>query len=92
MADVVTVTEVARNFSDIINRVQYQSRTYLLTRGGQTVAQLSAVNPEPLTFDAFVRLWKARPRLDPADAVLWESELAAAKAQIMPALESVWDS
>lgn len=92
MADLITVTEVARNFSDIINRVQYQSRTYLLTRGGQTVAQLSAVNPETLTFDALVRLWKARPRIDPADAALWESELATAKAEITSPLETVWDS
>jgi len=68
IAERVTVTEVARHFSDIINRVQYQNRSYLLTRGGQNVAQLTTVTPQSISFDAFLRLWQERPRLDPDDA------------------------
>lgn len=92
MAELVTVTEVARHFSDVINRVQYQDRAYLLTRGGQVVAHLSAPAPAPISFDEFLRLWQERPRLDRDDAERWETELAKAKAQLTAPAESLWDS
>lgn len=92
MAELVTVTEVSRRFSDIINRVQYQNRAFLLTRGGQVVAHLSAPTSAPIAFDEFLRLWQARPRLEADDAAHWETELMEAKGQLTAPAESVWDS
>lgn len=91
-AELVTVTEVSRRFSDIINRVQYQNRSYLLTRGGQVVAHLSAPTPAPIAIDEFLRLWQDRPRLEAGDAAHWEIELMEAKAQLTAPVESLWDS
>ena len=40
----VTVTEVARNFSDYINRVAYRGERFHVTRGNKAVVEL---NPLP---------------------------------------------
>jgi antitoxin (DNA-binding transcriptional repressor) of toxin-antitoxin stability system len=39
----VTVTEVARNLSDVINRIKYRSEHFLLTKGGLPVAELRPI-------------------------------------------------
>lgn len=45
-AEIVTVTELARNLSSIIDRVRISSTRVSITRGAQTVAELSpAVQP-----------------------------------------------
>lgn len=91
MPETISVTEAARNFSDVINRVYYQGQSYLLTRGGTVVAQLTAASA-PLTGSELLRRWSERPRLDPEDAARWEDELAAAKATIETPSEEPWDS
>ncbi len=91
MLKVISVTEAARNFSDVINQVHYQGRTFLLTRGGRVVARLSGVG-RPLTGEEFLRLWQGRPRLDPEDAALWERELAEEQTSNLPPEERQWDS
>ena len=91
MKDVLSVTEVARNLSDVINRVYYQGRSYLLTRGGMTVARLSPAGKR-LTGGDLARRWTERPRLDPADAAAWAEELAAQKRDVAPPAEDAWAS
>jgi hypothetical protein len=34
---------VARNFSELLNRVHYERQTYLVERGGQTVCEIRPV-------------------------------------------------
>lgn len=91
MTTMITVTEAARNFSDVINRVHYQGQTFLLTRGGTVVARLSAAETV-LTGADFARLWQDRPRLEPEDAAVWDAELLEAKAADLPPQERRWDS
>lgn len=91
MPENITVTEAARNFSHVINRVYYQHQTYLLTRGGTVVAKLSAA-AEPLTGRLWLQSWANRPRLDGADAAAWAEDLAAAKAGLPQPGEDVWAS
>lgn len=44
--DTITVTELARNLASVIDRVRVSSRRIAITRGNQTVAELSpAVQP-----------------------------------------------
>jgi antitoxin (DNA-binding transcriptional repressor) of toxin-antitoxin stability system len=40
---VVSATEAARNFSDLINRVCYRGETYIVERGGTAMCELSPV-------------------------------------------------
>jgi antitoxin (DNA-binding transcriptional repressor) of toxin-antitoxin stability system len=91
MTDILSVTEVARNLSDVINRVHYQGKSYVLTRGGVTVAQLSPAGKR-LTGADLARRWTERPRLDPADAASWVAELAAQKRDVAPPTEDAWAS
>jgi antitoxin (DNA-binding transcriptional repressor) of toxin-antitoxin stability system len=89
--EIISVTEAARNFSDVINRVYYQGQSYLLTRGGTVVAQLSAVGA-PLTGAEWRKRWQDRPRLDPHDAAAWEEELQATRSAVAPPEVDAWDS
>lgn len=91
MYTTVTVTEAARNFSDLINRVFYRQQTYSLIRNGLIVAQL--VPPvSTLTVQEFVNQWQARPHLDSEDASAWEQELAELRVTAGAPQEHVWDS
>lgn len=87
----ISVTEAARNFSEVINRVHYQGQTFLLTRGGKIVARLIGTE-KVMTGAEFVRLWDERPRLDPEDADLWAAELAEDQKSVLPPEERRWDS
>ena len=87
----ISVTEAARNFSDLINRVNYQGQTFLLTRGGKVVARLTGTE-KMMTGAEFAQWWEQRPRLDPEDAEQWERELAEDRAALLPPQDRVWDS
>jgi prevent-host-death family protein len=54
----VSATEIARNFSDLVNRVRYRGEEFLIEKGGETVARLVPVeSPHPLgTVRDIVRL------------------------------------
>jgi len=91
MLTTISVTDAVRNFSDLVNRIYYQRRSYLLTRGGTVVAKLTPAN-EPLTGARLAELWEARPRLDPCDAEAWAAELTALKAHVASPEDTAWDS
>lgn len=91
MNQVISVTEASRNFSDVINRVYYQGQTYLLTRGGVVVAQLTG-SSKTLSAKDLLSQWENRPRLDPDDAAQWEQDLAEARAAFTMPEETAWDS
>lgn len=91
MHQVISVTEAARNFSDVINRVYYQGQTYLLTRGGVVVAQLTG-SDKTLSSAELLRRWENRPRLDPDDAGNWEQDLADMRAAFTMPEDTSWDS
>ena len=90
MLNTISVTDAARNFSDVINRIYYQRKSHLLTRGGAVVAKLTPID-ELLTGPRLAALWEARPRLDPADVAAWEADLAALKAGVRRPDSAAWD-
>lgn len=85
----ITVTDLVRRFSDIVNRVYYQRQTFLLTRGNAVVAQLSPAT-ETRTGAELAQHWRERPRLTADDAARWDAELAALKASIPPLESDPW--
>ena len=91
MDQFISVTEASRNFSDVINRVYYQGQTYLLTRGGTIVAQLTGAGRTLSAIEMLAR-WEKRPRLDPEDAAAWELDLAELRATVPIPEDSAWDS
>ena len=75
-----TVTEVARNFAEFINRVAYRGERFLLYRGRKPVAELG-----PPTLGVPVRdipgLFASLPRLSPDEAARFADDLNAARVE-----------
>jgi prevent-host-death family protein len=47
MATKITATELAKSFSDVLNRVRYRGERFLVERNGEPVATLAPVEPVP---------------------------------------------
>ena len=66
MATRITATEIARNLSDVFNRVRYRAESFAVERSGETIAIISPVQnqPRPRTGAELLRLgpW---PKADP---------------------------
>ena len=76
-----SVTAVARNFAEYINRVAYGGERFVLMRGKKAVAEL---NPVPA--GRFLRdlpdLLASLPHLGEEEAASFERDLAAARADL----------
>jgi prevent-host-death family protein len=66
----VNATEVARNFSEVLDGVEHRHQTYLVTRGGRPVARIT---PVPSANGLEVKRLLRDRGGDPA----WAEELAA---------------
>jgi hypothetical protein len=76
-----TVTEVARNFSDYINRVVFRHERFVLLRGNRPVAELRPVHlGVPLA--ELPALFASFPHLDPEDAAAFAADVEAARAAL----------
>lgn len=76
-----SVTDVARNFADYINRVVFKRERFILTRSNRPVAELRPV-PAGGRLGDLPDLLAALPRLAPADADAFAKDLAAAREQL----------
>jgi hypothetical protein len=76
-----TVTEVARNFSDYINRVLFRRERFVLLRGNRPVAELRPVNVGVPLAD-LPALFASFPHLDPNDAAEFEKDLETGRAEL----------
>lgn len=77
----VTVTEMARHFSDYLNRVSYAGESFQLVRGKRVVAELHPA-PRGRRMGDLPALFKLLPRLEPEDARDFSRDLAAAKKRL----------
>ena len=91
----LSVTEAARNFSDVIARAHYRGESVRLTKNGRTMARIVPVEEEsrPKTGAELAKLWGTpdRARLSPAEARALEADLNAARADLPPAEEKTWE-
>lgn len=85
----MTVTEAARRFSDLINRVRYQNESTLLLKGGQPVARVVPVM-RACTGTDLAASWATMPHLDHDEATSFAHDLAEARKR-MAAPVSPWD-
>ncbi len=86
----MTVTEAARNFSDLVNRVFYRGESMILTRNGVPVAFLTPPAPVAKSARELARGWDDAPHLDPVDAARLADELTQAR-QALPSAEGRWE-
>ncbi len=86
----MTVTEAARNFSDLVNRVFYRGESMILTRNGNPVAFLTPPAPLAKSARELAGGWEDSPHLDPVDAARFADELTQA-LQALPSAEGQWE-
>ena len=92
MRRTVTVTVMARNFADYINRVAYRGERFLLTRGTRVVAEIRPV-PESRSLSELPGLLDVLPRLSPEEAEALGRDLATAREALgSPPPEGAWES
>ena len=65
MATKITATELARNLSDVLNRVRYRGESFEVTRGGETLAELKPTVRKQATVRDLIDLLENGPKPDP---------------------------
>jgi len=86
----VTVTQMARNFADYVNRVAYRRESFTLLRGRKPLAELRPL-PAGARLSELPSLIASLPRLTPAEAADFADDLATAQGELDEA-HDVWQS
>lgn len=71
---VLSVTELARNFSEYLNRVAFRGERFVLTRGKREIAELRPRHRRVLLRD-LPELLSAAPRLTAREAAAYERDI-----------------
>lgn len=84
----ITATEASRNFSDLLNRSRYGGESFVVTRGGEELVQITPVSPKrSLTIGELFELLNRFP-VDPSFA----EDLEAIHAQQGLPPENPWST
>ena len=88
----LSVTDVARNFSEYINRVAYKGDRFILVKGGRDVAELKPV-PKGRRLSELAALLKTSARLTSNEAESFEMDIEFARTEMNQAeVQKPWDS
>src|SRR4029079_5168503 len=85
---VISATEAARSFSELLDRVCYRGETFVIERGGELVCEMSLVTPPRFTGADFLTLLHSLPKPDPG---YWDAVEESTK-QTPSVPESPWGS
>jgi len=77
----VTVTEVARNLTEYLDRVVSRRESFTLTRGNKRMAELRPL-PVGARLSELPGLCASLPPLSPVEAEAFGEDLAAARAEL----------
>lgn len=86
----VTVTQVARNFAEYVNRVAYRRESFTLLRGKKPLAELRPL-PAGARLSELPGLLASLPRLTEAEVGDLAADLEAARGELGEARD-VWQS
>lgn len=81
MSRTASVTDVARNFSEYINRVAHRGERFVLMRGGKAVAELRPV-PTGRRLSELAEIFAGLPHLEADDAESFGRDIAAAREEL----------
>ena len=88
----VTVTQVARNFADYVNRVAYRHESFTLLRGNKPLAELRPL-PQGKLLSELPALFASLPRLSAEEASDFAEDLSAAQDELAAAeVRDAWQS
>jgi antitoxin (DNA-binding transcriptional repressor) of toxin-antitoxin stability system len=77
----ITVTEVARNFADCVNRVHYQNVTFVLLKNGEPFARLVPDNEKVCAGRALADAL-SKAALPENEARAWRRDLRTARRRL----------
>ena len=77
----VTVTQVARNFAEYVNRVAYRRESFTLVRGKKPLAELRPL-PTGARLSELPGLLASLPRLTEAEAGDFAADLDASRGEL----------
>jgi antitoxin (DNA-binding transcriptional repressor) of toxin-antitoxin stability system len=86
----VTVTQVARNFAEYVNRVAYRRESFTLVRGKKPLAELRPL-PAGARLSELPGLLASLPRLTEAEAGEFAADLDASRDELDEARDA-WQS
>jgi antitoxin (DNA-binding transcriptional repressor) of toxin-antitoxin stability system len=86
----ISATKAARNFSDLLSRVQYRREEFQITRGNEVVAVISPFSSKPRTIGELQESMKSWPKLDADDSASWLKEIEELRKQ-SPLPPSPWE-
>ncbi len=93
MATRLTVTETARNFSEILSRVRFKGERFVLLRGGKPVAELGPTDAAlPVRLGELSEILNALPHLEPGDAEQFARDLESGIEAIGTTPPAPWGS
>jgi hypothetical protein len=86
----VTVTQLARNFAEYVNRVVYRREMFTLIRGNRPIAELRPL-PLGVRLSELPGLLASLPRLSAAEAGAFADDIEAARDELEEARDA-WES
>lgn len=86
----LSVTEAARGFSDLINRVHYRGESATLTKNGRAVARLVPVGSPLITGAELAKRWKPGSFLTPKEVEDFANDIEEGRRFFKPYVSS-WD-
>jgi prevent-host-death family protein len=87
---IMSVSEAARRFSELIRRAERRASTLLLKQG-KPVARIVPVETNQKTTRTFAKAWPKMHHLTPQEADSFAAEIEAARKELLPVV-SPWDS
>lgn len=89
----LTVTEAARNFSEIIGRVRFKGERFVLLRGGKPVAELGPTDAAaPVSLWELPAILEGLSHLEPDDAERFDRDLDSGRMAAAPPPPVTWAS
>ena len=86
----VTVTQLARNFAEYVNRVAYRHETFTLVRGNRPLAELRPL-PACARLSELPGLLASLPRLTPVEAEAFGRDIDMARNELGE-VRDAWES
>lgn len=77
----ITVTHLARNLADIVNRVSHRAERFVVLRGNRPVVELVSP-PPPRRLGDLGEMLSDLPRLGPEEAAWMGADLDAARSAL----------
>jgi hypothetical protein len=90
-ASILSATEAARGFGDLLARVRYRREAFLIRRGRTIVARLGPIEAAGVSGADAAQAWSRTPRLGAREAAAFAGDLRASRKGAARAPRDPWE-